>query len=98
MAQWITDWMDAQGGSNSLAFPLDAEYINSLYEISMSATRRDGLENDRRGKEPPFWGERERWMRGRFPDIKKASQMLGERRRDVTTLEELGFYFKKAHL
>lgn len=90
--------MDAQGGSNSLAFPLDAEYINSLYEISMSATRRDGLENDRKGKEPPFWGERERWMRERFPDIKKASQMLGERRRDVTTLEELGFYFKKAHL
>lgn len=101
MGKWIADWTGSRGGNNnSLAFPLDAEYINSLYGISMGAARKEGLENDGRGKEPPFWGKREKWMRERFPDIKKASQMLGERRRDVTTLEELGFCFdrEKANL
>ena len=44
--------MDCGGvTNNSLAFPLDAEYINSLYEVSMGATRKEGLENGGRGKE-----------------------------------------------
>ncbi|KAL4944588.1 hypothetical protein BDV06DRAFT_210119 [Aspergillus oleicola] len=82
----------AERGLNSLAFPLDAEYINSLYDLSMSAVRREGLENDGRGKRPPHWGYKEKWTRENFPAIKRASQMLGERRKEVTTLEELGFY------
>ncbi|KAL4964194.1 uncharacterized protein BDV14DRAFT_190492 [Aspergillus stella-maris] len=79
---------------NSLAFPLDAEYINSLYELCMSAMRKEGLENEGRGKRPPYWGDKERWTRENFPAIKRASQMLGERRKEVTTLEELGFYYE----
>ncbi|KAL4797116.1 hypothetical protein BDV19DRAFT_397932 [Aspergillus venezuelensis] len=67
---------------NNLAFPLDVEYINSLYELSMEAA--------------PYWGDKERWTREKFPAIKRASQMLGERRKEVTTLEELGFYFEGA--
>ncbi|KAL4915480.1 hypothetical protein BDW62DRAFT_212717 [Aspergillus aurantiobrunneus] len=78
--------------ANTLAFPL-AEYINSLYGISMGASRREGLENEGRGKEAPFWGERERLVCKRFPVIKKASRLLGERRKDITSLEGLRFYF-----
>ncbi|KAL4780807.1 hypothetical protein BJX76DRAFT_337051 [Aspergillus varians] len=99
MAQWVIDWNQARGeggaSSNTLVFPLDADYINDLYEISMGATRKDGLENEGRGKTPPFWGERERWTRERIVLIKKASQALGSRRGEITQLEELGFSFDK---
>lgn len=45
------------------------------------------------GKEPPQWGEKEYWMRERFPDIKKAYQRFGEERYSRRTLEEVGFDF-----
>jgi len=47
------------------------------------------------GKEPPFWGEKEKWMRERTPLIKKAARELGARERgEIKTLEELGFDFE----
>lgn len=96
--RWVEEWTDFRGDGqsfNTLPFPLDADYINSLYELSTRVVeKRDGLENDGVGKLPPYWGEKERWTRERFPLIKKASQALGSRRSEVTTLEELGFRFE----
>ncbi|CAG8020276.1 unnamed protein product [Penicillium olsonii] len=98
MERWNVEWAAAHGEGRSyniLAFPLDADYINSLYELSSRASQKEGLENEGRGKEPPFWGERERWTRARFPLIKKASQALGDRRGEIKTLEQLGFDYEK---
>jgi hypothetical protein len=53
------------------------------------------LENDGQGRRPPFWGEKEKWTRARFPLIKKAAQALGDRRSQVKSLEQLGFDFEK---
>ncbi|KAJ5967950.1 hypothetical protein N7501_004198 [Penicillium viridicatum] len=98
MERWIGDWTVERGEGHSfnvLAFPLDANYINSLYELSSHAARKDGLENDGQGRRPPFWGEKEKWTRARFPLIKKAAQALGDRRAQVKSLEQLGFDFEK---
>ena len=73
-----------------LLFPKDANYINAMYDWSMSAS-----DAKTKGKQPPHWGEKEYWMREKFPEIKKAFQDLGEDRRQVRTLEELGFDFEK---
>ncbi|OQO07516.1 hypothetical protein B0A48_07213 [Cryoendolithus antarcticus] len=45
------------------------------------------------GKEPPYWTEREYWMRERFPAIKKAFQDFGEARHSKRTLADVGFVF-----
>lgn len=45
------------------------------------------------GKEPPRWGEKEYWMRERFPAIKQAYQSYGEERYSKRTLEDVGFDF-----
>ncbi|CAI7620889.1 unnamed protein product [Penicillium discolor] len=98
MERWIGEWTVERGEGHSfniLAFPLDATYINSLYELSSHARRKDGLENDGQGRRPPFWGEKEKWTRARFPLIKKAAQALGDRRAQVKSLEQLGFDFDK---
>ncbi|KAJ5918351.1 Flavin monooxygenase FMO [Penicillium verhagenii] len=98
MVHWIEEWKSQRGDGrnfNILAFPLDAEYINYLHHQSSMAVPRDGLENNGSGKQPPFWGEKEKWTRARFPLIKKASQALGHRRREVTSLEQLGFGFEE---
>lgn len=47
------------------------------------------------GKEPPHWGEKEYWMRERFPAIKKAFQDFGEDRHSKRTLEDVGFSFEE---
>ena len=47
------------------------------------------------GKEPPHWGEKEYWMRERFPAIKKAFQDCGEDRHGKRTLEDVGFSFEE---
>ncbi|KAJ5219974.1 Flavin monooxygenase FMO [Penicillium chermesinum] len=82
-------------GFNTLPFPLDADYISYLYGLCQDAGKRDGLENGGNGKAPPYWGEKERWTRERFPLIKKASQALGSRRGEITSLEQLGFNFEE---
>lgn len=98
MDQWISDWAKIRGEGrsfNTLAFPLDADYINALHELSSTAVRKEGLENEGRGRSSPYWGEKERWTRARFPLIKQASQALGDQRSRVKSLEELGFHFEK---
>lgn len=98
MQQWIEEWKAIRGDGrnfNVLGFPLDADYINSLHNISSAAVHRDGLENDGSGKKSPFWGHKEKWTRERVPLIKKESQALGSRRRAITRLEEIGFKFEE---
>lgn len=98
MQSWEEEYLDQTGEGkvfHNLAFPLDATYINMLHNRSASAVTRIGLENDGKGKLPPYWGEKEQWVRERFPLIKEASLKLGAERHKVTTLEELGFDFKE---
>jgi len=56
--------------------------------------RNDLGEDGRVGKAPPRWGEKERWMRERVGEIKKAWVSFGEERREVRTLEACGFDFE----
>lgn len=97
MRAWEAKLLEDKGDGkmlHNLAFPKDLEYINMLYARSLEAERRPGLENDGVGKIPPFWDDEKRWTRERFPLIKIASRKLGEKRYEVTKLEELGFDYK----
>jgi cation diffusion facilitator CzcD-associated flavoprotein CzcO len=77
-----------------LSFPLDADYLNYLYDWAETARLREGLENNGRGKIGVRWGEKERWLRQNFPLIKMAFNHEGDKRHSVHTLEELGFDFR----
>ncbi|GKT44308.1 thiol-specific monooxygenase [Colletotrichum spaethianum] len=97
MREWEIRVLKDKGESkmlHSLAFPKDLDYINMLHARSLQAEKRPGLENDGVGKIPPFWDDEKRWTRERFPLIKIASRKLGEKRHEVTTLEQLGFNYK----
>ncbi|OLN81969.1 Thiol-specific monooxygenase 6 [Colletotrichum chlorophyti] len=97
MKEWETRMLKEKGESkmlHNLAFPKDLEYINMLHTKSLEADKRPGLENDGVGKIPPFWDDEKRWTRERFPLIKIASRKLGDKRHEITTLEELGFDYK----
>ncbi|KAJ6779566.1 hypothetical protein PWT90_09965 [Aphanocladium album] len=90
---------ETSGGSpaawHTLSFPQDVEYINGLHALIRRA-RPDaerGLENDGRGKEPPYWDEETSWVRSKIFQIKVASRELGERRKECKTLVDLGFDF-----
>lgn len=94
MRDWEAQTLKSHGQGKTLhvlAFPKDQEYINMLYGQSMAVEKRAGLENGGQGKEPPFWGEEKGWTRERFPLIKLASRKLGDDRRLVTSLKQLGF-------
>ncbi|OKL60935.1 hypothetical protein UA08_03714 [Talaromyces atroroseus] len=96
MKEWETNWIAKHGPGKSfnvLGYPLDAEYLNSLHDWSLRATKRDGLSNNGRGKNPPYWNEKDQWLRKLTPMIKAASQALGSKRREITVLEELGFVY-----
>jgi len=68
----------------------DVVYLRMLEQWADCA--RDG--GDGVGKAPPRWGEKERWMRERVGEIKKAWVGFGEGRKEVTTLEACGFDFE----
>lgn len=98
MKAWETDWIARHGADKSfsvLGFPADADYLNYLHRWSLQATRKGGLDNDGQGKIPPVWGDEEQWVRKLTPIIKAASQALGSKRKDIQTLEELGFSYDK---
>jgi cation diffusion facilitator CzcD-associated flavoprotein CzcO len=78
-----------------LPFPKDANYINEMSNWAIGAVPKEGLENDRKGKLPPVWGEWAFWCRENFPAIRRAFTALGEKRKGVRTLEELGFSFEE---
>lgn len=96
MEDWVQNLAaECDGGKarHVLAFPLDLNYINSMYEMSMKAARRQELDNDGIGKKPPFWSREKGWIRKRIPHIKVASRALGDKRHEVKTLEQLGFNY-----
>jgi cation diffusion facilitator CzcD-associated flavoprotein CzcO len=74
-----------------LPYPLDAEYLNFLYDWAERAKPRSGLENDGKGRMGVRWGGKERWIRAHFPDIKQAFSSAGDRRHSIRTIEQLGF-------
>lgn len=79
-----------------LPFPEDGNYINMLSQWAGTAARREGLENDGQGKIPPYWGEWEFWCRENFPAIRRAFGSVGEGRKDIRRIEELGFSFERS--
>lgn len=92
MKAWEDSVHGETGGGRDfhlLKFPKDADYIVAMHDWAMSAD-----EGKTKGKEPPVWGAKEYWLRERFPAVKKAFQDLGEERRKVRTVEELGFDFE----
>lgn len=94
MEAWVRNLTESAGEGKArhvLAFPLDLNYINLMYGLSMEAARGEGLENDGMGKKPPYWNNEKAWIRQRIPYIKVASRALGSRRHEVKTLKQLGF-------
>ncbi|TID27493.1 flavin-containing monooxygenase [Venturia nashicola] len=99
MEAWETATIAEQGAGgdfHTLKFPKDANYINSMHDWAVEAKSRNGLENGGQGKLPHRWGPWEYWARENFPAIRKAFVAKGEDRRNVTTLEEIGFDFDES--
>lgn len=99
MKAWEEDLITAKGagkGFHTLAFPLDAKYINYLHDWSLEALPKPELANGGKGKIPPYWGEEKQWVRESFPLIKVASRNLGPERHKITSLKELGFDFEQS--
>ena len=96
MTSWearVVEERGTGGDFHTLPFPKDAEYINMLYDWALSAEPRNGLENNGQGKLGKRWGKWQYWARERFPAIRRAFVEKGEDRKNITTLEEVGFHF-----
>lgn len=78
-----------------LHFPKDGQYINELSKWALSASIKEGLDNEGKGMTPPVWGEWEFWCRENFPAIRQAFGKLGEKRFTTRTLEEVGFSYEE---
>lgn len=98
MIAWEKDLIAEKGNGtffHYLPYPQDADNINLLYSWAVSAEKRPGLANDGAGKLPPLWGEKERWLRCHFPDIRKAFIEQGEARRNIRSVAELGYGYEQ---
>lgn len=98
MIAWEKDLIAEKGNGtffHYLPYPQDADSIDLLYNWAASAKKRPGLANDGAGKLPPLWGEKERWLRCHFPDIRKAFIEQGEARRNIRSVAELGYGYEQ---
>lgn len=98
MIAWEKDLIAEKGNGSFfhyLPYPQDADNIDKLYNWAASAEKRPGLANDGAGKLPPLWGEKERWLRCHFPDIRKAFIEQGEARRNIRSVAELGYGYEQ---
>lgn len=100
MEEWSSDLARRRGNGkirHILSYPADLEYINYMYDLSMDAkiVPELGLDNDGKGKIPPYWGEEQGWVRERMALIKLASRQLGDRRHEIKSLAEIGFDFEE---
>lgn len=96
MQAWEDSQVSNKGDGKAfhlLPFPMDADYLNLMYAWAASAKLRPGLANGGHGKQGTFWAERERWMRARFPEIRRSFVRKGDQRGNIKTLEALGFVF-----
>ncbi|OXV10903.1 hypothetical protein Egran_01336 [Elaphomyces granulatus] len=99
MRVWEESFIAKNGSGRSfhlLRFPLDVDYHNFLYDWAASAMPKLGLASEGNGKMGSRWGEKERWMRYHFPEIKKKFLNKEEKRHSIRSLEELGFDFDEA--
>ncbi|KAJ5981394.1 hypothetical protein N7522_013815 [Penicillium canescens] len=98
MREWEDVEINKKGDGKAfhiLHFPADADYLNFLHDWAKKANLRPGLSNDGQGKLGPWWGERERWMRALFPDIRRAFVKRGAERGEIRSLAEIGFDFEE---
>jgi hypothetical protein len=98
MKEWEDDLISKKGDGKQyhiFGFPRDAEYINFLHDWAMSATKITELENSTDGKVPPYWGEREKWLREEIPVVKSRYSALGAERKKVLRVEDLGFNYEE---
>ena len=89
MFAWERDRLRARGDKkafHAMEKGEDFEYQNWLWDWAASAPRE-------RGRMARKWTEKEKWIRARLPDIRKAYVQRGEGRREVKTIEELGFRY-----
>lgn len=100
MKVWEESHIAKKGSGRSfhlLHFPLDADYHNFLYDWAANAMPKPGLAGEgNAGKMGSRWGEKEKWMRRHFPEIKKKFSSKKEKRHCIQSLEELGFDFGEA--
>ncbi|KAJ5165523.1 uncharacterized protein N7500_007353 [Penicillium coprophilum] len=98
MKAWEASEIDVKGDGKEfhlLPFPMDADYLNFLYDWAEEASPRPELSNSGQGKLGTRWGERERWMRAHFPEIRRAFVQRGNERSEIKHLAELGFSFEE---
>ena len=91
MREWEEARIAESGAGKSfhvLPIPTDLEYYNEMIAWASDAQRRA---ND---KLPPPWTEKDKWLREKFPMIKKAFADRGEERYKVRTVEDLGFNYE----
>lgn len=97
MKAWEIAEVEAKGNGKKfhmLPYPMDADYLNHVYDWAEVATPRFGLSNNGKGKLGTRWSEKQRWMRALFPEIRRAFVQRGNERSQVKTLTELGFVFE----
>lgn len=98
MRDWENSVAAERGDGTSfhlLPFPMDADYLEMLYDWAAQAKSRVGLVNDGKGKQGNHWGEKERWMRSLFPEIRKRFIERGSERPGIKSLVQLGYDFDK---
>lgn len=96
MRAWEQSMEEEMGSGRNfhlLNFPKDGKYINEMSAWAAQAVEKEGLEDGGKGKKPPVWREWQFWCREHFPKIRQAFGARGEERKEVRTLEELGFVF-----
>lgn len=97
MEAWEIAEVEAKGNGKKfhmLPYPMDADYLNHLYDWAEMATPRSGLLNNGQGKLGTRWSEKQRWMRALFPEIRRAFVQRGNERSQIKNLTELGFVFE----
>lgn len=98
MTSWENSIAAERGDGTSfhlLPFPMDADYLEMLYDWAAQAQPRDGLGNEGNGKQGNRWEEKERWMRSLFPEIRKRFIERGNERPNIKSLAQLGYDFDK---
>lgn len=99
MERWEAERVRERGNGKEwhyLNTPEDCEYVHLLWEWAVGVDGDGAEDEDRKvGKTPPRWGAKELWMRTRIAEMKRAFGALGEGRRDVRTLEALGFDYER---
>jgi cation diffusion facilitator CzcD-associated flavoprotein CzcO len=88
MKAWEEKRMEQTGDGTSyhvLGYPYDADYMNYLHDWVKTA----GFT-----KKPAYWGEKQKWVREVFAQIRKKFVETGGQ---ANTMEELGFDFEKRH-